>query len=232
MSIYKYKAFKCGDKVNKLIVFLHGYNSCIEDIEPFAETLAHNVPEALVVVPEADMQSERNPAKKQWYALVDVDPDRKRRKPETSTSEIVEIYNKTGPRISQVAKKLNSFITSLQRELKVKNKDTYVMGFSQGAMLSMYVGLTRKYELGGVFPFAGIICGKDMLEKELSSRPDVYLFHGTSDLSVQYKTLDFTKNWLEKHDIDWAAIEYDGIEHKLIDDEMKDAASIINRRYR
>ena len=25
--------------------------------------------------------------------------------------------------------------------------------------------------------------------------------------------------------------EYDGIEHRLIDEEMKDAASIINRRY-
>ncbi len=231
MSIFKYKAFKSGDKVSKLIVFLHGYNSCIEDVEPFAESLAKDVEGALVVVPEADMQSERNPAKKQWYALVDVDPDRKRRKPETPTAEIVEIYNKTGFRISQAAKKINTFITSLQHELKVKNKDTFVMGFSQGAMLSMYVGLTRKYELGGVFPFAGIICGKDMLEKELSSRPEIYLFHGTSDLSVQYKTLDFTKDWLEKHNIDWEAIEYDGIEHRLIDDEMKDAASIINRRY-
>ena len=79
MSIYKYKAFKSGDKVNKLIVFLHGYNSCIEDVEPFAESLAKDIDGALVVVPEADMQSERNPAKKQWYALVDVDPDRKRR---------------------------------------------------------------------------------------------------------------------------------------------------------
>ena len=62
-------------------------------------------------------------------------------------------------------------------------------------------------------------------------RPGVYLFHGTSDLSVQYKTLDFTKEWLDRHDIDWEAIEYDGIEHRLIEDEMKDAAEIINRRY-
>ena len=84
---------------------------------------------------------------------------------------------------------------------------------------------------GGVFSFAGIVCGKDMLEKELASRPGVYLFHGTSDLSVQYKTLDFTKEWLDRHDIDWEAIEYDGIEHRLIEDEMKDAAEIINRRY-
>ena len=231
MSVYKYKAFKSGSKVSRLIIFLHGYNSCIEDVEPFAEMLLQHLDNTLVVMPEADTQSERNPLKKQWYALVDVDPDRKRRKPETPTDEIVEIYNRTGPRISETAKKMNAFISSLQKELKIKNKDTYVMGFSQGAMLAMYVGLTRKYELGGVFPFAGIVCGKDMLEKELASRPSVYLFHGTSDLSVQYKTLDFTKEWLDRHDIDWEAIEYDGIEHRLIEDEMKDAAEIINRRY-
>lgn len=153
MSVYKYKAFKSGSKVSRLIIFLHGYNSCIEDVEPFAEMLLQHLDNTLVVMPEADTQSERNPLKKQWYALVDVDPDRKRRKPETPTDEIVEIYNRTGPRISETAKKMNAFISSLQKELKIKNKDTYVMGFSQGAMLAMYVGLTRKYELGGVFPF-------------------------------------------------------------------------------
>lgn len=32
MSVYKYKAFKSGSKVSRLIIFLHGYNSCIEDV--------------------------------------------------------------------------------------------------------------------------------------------------------------------------------------------------------
>ena len=81
MSVYKYKAFKSGSKVSRLIIFLHGYNSCIEDVEPFAEMLLQHLDNTLVVMPEADTQSERNPLKKQWYALVDVDPDRKRRKP-------------------------------------------------------------------------------------------------------------------------------------------------------
>ncbi len=229
MNEYLYKSFQTGRQIDRMIVFLHGYNSCIEDLEPYAAMLMKYLNNTLIVIPTADMQSERNPEKKQWYALVDVDPERRRRKPDTPTDEIVEIYNKTGERISSVAKRMNAFISGLQKDYQVKNKDTFVMGFSQGAMLAIYVGLTRRHELGGVFPFAGIVCGKDMLEKELASRPDVYLFHGTNDLSVQYKTLDFTKEWLEKHDVCWQAIEYDGIEHKLIEDEMRDAAEIINR---
>ncbi len=224
-----YKTFGTTRNVSKLIIFLHGYNSNIADVEPYAEMLAQKIPDSLIIVPEAPEASERNPLKKQWYALTDVDPERRRRKPETSTDEIVAIYNRTGQRISKAAKEINRFITALQKQYSAANKNTYIMGFSQGAMLAIFTGLTRRYKLGGVFPFAGIVCGKDTLEKELSSKPDVYLFHGTSDLSVQYKTLDFTKEWLETHGINWEAVEYDGIEHRLIEDEMEDAAEIIRR---
>lgn len=229
MCEFEYKSYGEQQNAEKLVVFLHGYNSNIADVEEFAKLLACKLKDTLIVAPESDIQSERNPLKKQWYALADVDPERKRRKPETSTDEIVEIYNKTGQRISQAAKKINRFISHLQKKHGIRNKNTYIMGFSQGAMLAIFAGLTRRYKLGGVFPFAGIVCGKDTLEQEISSRPDVYLFHGTSDLAVQYKTLSFTKDWLEAHDISWEAVEYEGIEHRLIEDEMADAAEIIKR---
>lgn len=229
MSEFKYKKIGKGNDFSKLIIFLHGYTSNIDDVLPYAEMLAKHVNNALIVMPEADMVSERHADKRQWYALNDLDPDRRRRKPETTTDEIIEIYNKTGDRISAVAKRLNRFISDLQKEYHIANKDTFIMGFSQGAMLAIYTGLTRRYNLGGIFPFAGIVSGKDMLEQEIVSRPEVYLFHGTSDLSVQYKTLEFTKEWLKKHNISWTAMEYDGIEHKLTEDEMLDAAEIINR---
>jgi len=229
MSEFFYKEIRTSDKISKLIIFLHGYISEAQDVIPYAKMLLKNLHHAVIVIPEADMVCERDPNKKQWYALNDVDPDRRRRKPETSTAEIIDIYNRTGPRISAVAQRVNHFISDLQKRYHITNKNTYVMGFSQGAMLALYTGLTRRYKLGGIFPFAGIVCGKDLLEKELLSHPEIYLFHGTNDLSVQYKTLEFTKNWLEQHDISWEAVEYDGVAHKLIEDEMIDAAEIINR---
>lgn len=228
MSEYDFQTFG-NPKPKKLIIFLHGYNSCGQDIYPYAQMLSDKLNDALIVVPEADMISEKNPLKKQWYALLDVDPDKRRRLPEVSINEIISIYNKTGKRISAEAKRINRFMTQMQRLYKIANKQTYIMGFSQGAMLAIYSGLTRNYQIGGVFPFAGIVCGKDTLEKEIVSHPEVYLFHGTDDRAVQYKTLSFTKSWLDAHDISWEAIEYDGIEHKLIEEEMSDAAEIIQR---
>ena len=229
MTDFNYITFGNTENPTKLIVFLHGYNSYIKDIVPFANIFANSMKDTLVIVPDAHLQSEKNPLKKQWYALVDLDPELIRRNPDSSIEQIVDIYNKTGDRISGVAKKVNSFISNIQKKYAIANKDTYLMGFSQGAMLAIYTGLTRRFKLGGVFSLAGIICGKDMLEKELLSKPNVYLFHGSSDKCVQYKTLDFTKSWLDKHDIFWEAIEYDGIEHKVIEEEIFDSIEIINR---
>ena len=229
MSEFKYQSIATDKDICRLVIFLHGYTSNADDVMPYAQTLASYLKHTLIVVPESDMVSERRDDKKQWYALYDLDPNKRRRLPETPTADIIEIYNKTGQRISKVAKRLNRFISELQKKHHIRNKNTFIMGFSQGAMLAIYAGLTRRYNLGGIFPFAGIVCGKDLLEKEITARPEVYLFHGTKDLSVQFKTLEFTKEWLEQHDISWAAIEYDGIEHKLTEEEMADAAEIINR---
>lgn len=229
MSDFEFKSFVVGKKPNKLVFFLHGYTSCIEDLLPSIEILKKKLKNTIIVVPLANMQSERNPLKKQWYPLMDIDPERKRRKPETSIDDIIDIYNRTGERISNASKDINCFISKLQKDYNISDYNTYIMGFSQGAMLAIYSGLTRLNKIGGIFSFAGIICGKDDLEKEISSKPDVYLFHGTSDLSVQYKTLSYTKKWLDDNNIPWEAIEYDDITHELTEEEMLDAAKIINK---
>ena len=229
MSIFSYNSYSSSTKPKRLVVFLHGYNSCIDDLIPSINILKTHLEDTLFIVPLSPTPCERNTQKKQWFALTDVDPDRKRRKIDTPTSEIIEIYNKTGARISKVAKDINTFISEIQKKYSIKDDNTYIMGFSQGAMLAIYVSLTRDNKIAGGFSFAGTICGKDNLEKEIKSYPNIYLFHGTSDLFVQHKTLDYTKNWLDKYNIFWEAVEYDGIEHRLIDDEMYDAIEVIKR---
>ncbi|MBR5598963.1 MAG: hypothetical protein IKW39_02875 [Alphaproteobacteria bacterium] len=229
MCTFSHQKFLVGNKPKKLIVFLHGYNSCIEDLLPYANILEKELNDVIIAIPMADLVCERNNLKKQWFGLNDIDPTRKRRNTETSIDEIIEIYNNTGDLISNVSKKINSFVSALQKEYKIKNKDTYIIGFSQGAMIAIYAGLSRRYKVGGIFSLAGIISGKDMLDKELSSRPNVYLFHGTSDVCVQYKTLNFTKKWLDNHKVYWEAFEYDGIDHRITNEEINEVVKIIKK---
>ena len=77
MTEFCYKQIKPKGAVKKLIIFLHGYTSFADDVYPYAEILAKNLENTLIVMPEADMPSERHPEKKQWYPLTDIDPDDK-----------------------------------------------------------------------------------------------------------------------------------------------------------
>ena len=80
MSVYKYKAFKSGSKVSRLIIFLHGYNSCIEDVEPFAEMLLQHLDNTLVVMPEANGANRRRQQTKLWRFIIAPAPASARRR--------------------------------------------------------------------------------------------------------------------------------------------------------
>ena len=50
MSNFLYQSFFIGDKVQKLIVFLHGYNSCIDDLLPSIGILKKELNNTLIVI--------------------------------------------------------------------------------------------------------------------------------------------------------------------------------------
>ena len=52
---------------------------------------------------------------------------------------------------------MNSFIDEQQKLWNISDENTYIMGFSQGAMISIYTSLTRKTKLAGCIAVAGIM---------------------------------------------------------------------------
>ena len=66
MSDFAYQSFQIGNTPKKLIVFLHGYNSCIDDLLPSIKVLENNLSDTIIVAPSSELTCERNPLKKQW----------------------------------------------------------------------------------------------------------------------------------------------------------------------
>lgn len=174
-----------------------------------------------LVLPEATNVCEKNPEKKQWFSLRQFDSQDLRRNAQTPTLQIVDIYNHYGEDMLKVAKNLNQMLDDLQQKYQIGDDKTYVMGFSQGAMLAIFTSLIRKNPVKACFALSGIVAGKDVLEKIILSHPKVFMFHGKDDLSVQYKTLDFSLNWLKEHHVFVSDFRYDGLAHRMIDEEMK-----------
>ena len=163
-----------------------------------------------------------------WYNVSEFDTEHKRHNPQTPIEEIVKIYNAAGEQLSQEAMRINRFINEIGQQYHVSDQNTYISGFSQGAMLALYTALSRGTSLGGCFVISGIVAGKDNLEQELKSKPLIHWFHGKLDDVVQYKTLDFSLNWLKQHDITAEPHIYDDLAHKIDTRELETIAQIIN----
>lgn len=228
--MFEYKQYISGDKPQNLLIFLHGYNGSIADHQYAIEWLQKYLQSAVLIVPEAPEICDKNPDKKQWFGMLKYDPENTRAKPETPTEKIFEIYNAAADEISANAERLNKFISAMQQQFGFVDSQTYLAGFSQGAMLTIYTALTREAPLAGGFVLSGLVAGEKLLAQSIKSRPPLYLFHGKDDLKVQYKTLETTQKWLQSRQITVQTQTYAGLAHRMNEAEMQKVAQIINNR--
>lgn len=223
----KYNYYQVG-KPLKLLIFLYGYNSTADDYQYATDRLLAKISNAVVVIPQAPQTSEKNPLKYQWFGMQKYDPENKRTQARTSVEEIFSIYNKAQKDVSDCAQTVNQFIDDMQKQYGNDNTSTYLIGFSQGAMLALYTALCRPQKLAGAFCLSGLAAAADLLAKNINSAPKIYLFHGKKDMKVQYKTLPHSVKWLQTHGINPQVQIYDELAHKICEAEINIIAEQIN----
>jgi len=147
----------------QLVVLLHGWGANGDDLIGLAPYLARGLPDAAFAAPNAPYPCEANPMGLQWFSL-------------TGRSEPRML---TG--LKQAAALVDAF---LDRELERQGLGPdrlALIGFSQGTMLSLHLGLRRKARLAQIVGFSGALLGAETLGGELETRPPVLLVHGTGD---------------------------------------------------
>ncbi len=227
LSLFDNKYYKHG-VAKKLVIFIHGYNGSPESVDYAVQMLYGQLHDAVIVVPKAPYICEKNKDNLQWLSFYAVDPEARFRQKQTTTDEIFCIFNQLGNSFADMAGKMNSFIDEQQKLWQIDDSHTYLAGFSQGAMLSIYTGLTRKGILGGCIALAGIVPGQDKLQQEIVSRPEFLILHGCDDATVQYKTLPVTLNWFQQQNIPFSVFEFDNLAHQMNAAEMQKVADFIN----
>jgi phospholipase/carboxylesterase len=225
----QYESYQTG-KPLKLIIFLHGYNGTVADHQYALDWLCEKIKDAVVIIPHAPEVCDKNPLKSQWFGMLKYDPDGKRMKPETSTAEIFAVYNAAAVEVQRCANLINNFIDEMQKKFSIADDKTYLIGFSQGAMLTIYTALNRNKAIAGAFSLSGLIAGADLLDKNIKSTPKLYLFHGEEDKKVQYKTLEESLKWLQNHHINPVVNTYSELAHKMCEPEVAEAARIMNQK--
>ena len=226
----KYETEIIGENPQKLVVFLHGYNGNINDHAYAINWIKQYLENAVFCVPLAPETCDKNPQKKQWFGMLKYDGQNRRFSADTNASEIFEIYNQTQDEMSARAAEINDLIREIQQQYGFSAETTYVIGFSQGAMLALYAALSDKNISGGVFMLSGIIAAEKQLSQKISAFPHVYMFHGENDMKVQYKTLAFSDNWLTRHNIPHDIFTYPELAHKMCEAEIIEICKTINKK--
>jgi phospholipase/carboxylesterase len=155
-------------RTQQLVVFLHGYGADGHDLIEIGRQWQDWLPDAAFVAPHAPEPCGMAASGRQWFPLTFRDPHERWRGVQAA-----------GPG-------LNDF---LDRELARHGFDASrlaLVGFSQGTMMALHVGLRRMSSPAAILGFSGLLVleegrGPDSLKAQARAKPPILLVHGDQD---------------------------------------------------
>jgi phospholipase/carboxylesterase len=192
-----------GGKPRRLVILLHGLGADGNDLIGLAPYWAPLVPTAEFVSPNAPFPCDMAPYGYQWYSSQD-------RSPGAALAGV-----------RAAAPVLDAFIDAALSERGLDDKDLALVGFSQGTVMSLYVGLRRNKPVAGIIGYSGRLLAPELLEGELCSRPRTLLVHGTDDPLVPYDALGEAKTALERAGVPVETVTSVGIGHSIDEEGLR-----------
>ena len=186
-----------GGKPRRLIILLHGLGADGNDLIGLGRYWSRLVPDAEFVSPNAPFPCDMGGSGYQWFSA----QDRSR--------------EATLAGVRAAAPILDAYIDDELRKRGLEDGDAALIGFSQGTMMSLYVGLRREKPLAGILGYSGRLIGPELLADELRSRPPVLLVHGTYDPVVPYDNLAAAEAGLTAAGVPVETLSCPGVEHNI-----------------
>jgi phospholipase/carboxylesterase len=91
--------------------------------------------------------------------------------------------------VRRAALTLDRFIDGELQRYQLPASACALVGFSQGTMMSLHVGLRRVEPLAAIIGYSGALVAPETLPGEIRSRPPVLLAHGDADDMVPVDAL-------------------------------------------
>ena len=90
-----------------------------------------------------------------------------------------------------------------------------LLGFSQGTMMALHVGLRREKQIGGILGYSGALTGSDRLAAEIKSKPPVALVHGDADQVVPFGAMGEAEKALASVGVKYESHRVRGLQHGI-----------------
>ena len=198
MKFYSPTLQDFSEKIPKsMVILLHGWGSHGQDLLPLAEIWQAHLPDTIFLSLEAHDICDQNPFGFQWFALGDWSDDVFRAGAE------------------KARKPISDFLEMKISEYNLPPEKVILMGFSQGMMMALSVGLRQKKKIGGILGYSGALIDSESDLAETFSKPDICLIHGTADTVVPSDRHDEAVKWLQEHDYNVESLKIPGLSHSI-----------------
>jgi phospholipase/carboxylesterase len=152
----------------QLVVFLHGYGADGNDLIDIGRAWQQYLPHAAFVSPHAPDACAQAPVGRQWFSLTFRDP------------------NERWLGVNKAAPLLERFLDAELKRHNLAPQALALVGFSQGTMMALHVGLRRAGAPAAIVGYSGVLVVPPQLDaetfaREIKARPPVLLVHGDRD---------------------------------------------------
>lgn len=201
---------------------MHGYGSNGHDMYGVAEMIYHHNKSIiqdsgmLFIAPDAPFKWEGdsffNSEGKQWFSLQSRDEDKI---------------------ISGIENVIGILKYNLEKWLKQYNltwDKLFLSGFSQGGMLSAYLGIRLPNKIAGIISFSGTLMGIKTIEADIVSKPDICFIHGDQDEVLPSIGSRFGNKILLEHDVKSEIHIIKGMGHSINHECIDIASKFLDNR--
>ena len=149
-----------------LIVLCHGYGADGHDLIGLAPHWQRNLPTVAFVAPNAPEPCAGAPSGYQWFPIQRLDPGEMQRGVESASGL------------------LNAFLDAELARHELPPERLALVGFSQGTMMALQVGLRRTVKPAAIVGYSGMLARGAELETLPPDTPPILLVHGDADQMI------------------------------------------------
>lgn len=203
-----------GERPKRLVILAHGLGTNGEDLIGLAPHYQRVLPDAIFISPNAPFDFDATPPGAgafQWFSLRD-----------HSHEERLRGVRAAGPI-------LDRFIDELLAAFDLDESRMALVGFSQGTMMSLWVGLRRARPPAGILGYSGMLIGGDLLETEMKGKPPVRLIHGEEDAVLPHAFLTEAHEGLKRLGVPVEAFSRRGLGHGIDEEGIRLGQEFLKR---
>jgi phospholipase/carboxylesterase len=206
-------------QARQLVVFLHGYGADGNDLIDIGRAWQGLLPDAAFVSPHAPRPCGQSPMGREWFPLTFRDP------------------NERWTGVNAAAPALDAFLDAELVRRHLSPSALALVGFSQGTMMSLHVGLRRAVRPAAIVGYSGMLVTPEVdaemerFASEIRSRPPVLLAHGDSDELIPVQALFHAAQGLSALEVPVEFHVSAGVGHGIDQEGLRHGGEFLARRF-